>query len=48
MPNKHNDARRQNVLKMKFKVTNWSTYDAAAWMPDAVGLVHGCGGCPGG
>ena len=28
MPNKHNDARRHHIPKMKFKVTNWSTYEA--------------------
>jgi transposase len=28
MPNKHNDARRHHIPKMKFKVTNWATYEA--------------------
>jgi len=28
MPNKHNDARRHHIPKMKFKVTNWSDYEA--------------------
>ena len=28
MPNKHNDARRHRIPKMKFKVTNWSAYEA--------------------
>jgi hypothetical protein len=28
MPNKHNDARRHHIPKMKFKVTNWSAYEA--------------------
>jgi IS5 family transposase len=28
MPNKHNDARRHHIPKMKFWVTNWSTYEA--------------------
>jgi Transposase DDE domain len=28
MPNKYNDARRHHISKMKFKVTNWSTYEA--------------------
>jgi hypothetical protein len=28
MPNKHNDARRHYIPKMKFKVTNWSSYEA--------------------
>src|SRR3954465_14750319 len=28
MPNKHNEARRHHIPKMKFKVTNWSTYEA--------------------
>src|SRR3954468_10572963 len=28
MPNKHNEARRHHISKMKFKVTNWSTYEA--------------------
>jgi hypothetical protein len=28
MPNKHNDARRHHIPKMKFKVTNWSNYEA--------------------
>jgi hypothetical protein len=26
MPNKHNDDRRHQIPKMKFKVLNWSTY----------------------
>jgi hypothetical protein len=37
MPNKHNDARRHHIPKMKFKVTNWATYDAAAGQLDAMG-----------
>jgi hypothetical protein len=28
MPNKHNDARRHHIPKMKFRVTNWSAYEA--------------------
>jgi hypothetical protein len=28
MPNKHNDARRHHIPKMKFRVTNWATYEA--------------------
>jgi len=28
MPNKHNEARRHHIPKMKFRVTNWSTYEA--------------------
>jgi transposase len=28
MPNKHNDARRHHIPNMKFKVTNWSDYEA--------------------
>jgi hypothetical protein len=28
MPNKHNDARRHHIPKMKFRMTNWSTYEA--------------------
>jgi hypothetical protein len=28
MPNKHNDARRHHIPKMKFKVANWSAYEA--------------------
>jgi transposase len=28
MPNKHNKARRHHIPKMKFKVTNWSAYEA--------------------
>src|SRR3954453_19290604 len=28
MPNKHNDTRRHHIPKMKFKVTNWSDYEA--------------------
>jgi heme-degrading monooxygenase HmoA len=28
MPNKHNKARRHHIPKMKFRVTNWSTYEA--------------------
>ena len=28
MPNKHNDARRHHIQKMKFKVRNWAEYDA--------------------
>ena len=28
MPNKHNDARRHRIPKMKFRVTNWSAYEA--------------------
>ncbi|EWY36184.1 hypothetical protein N825_29455 [Skermanella stibiiresistens SB22] len=28
MPNKHNDAQRHHIPKMKFKVTNWSAYEA--------------------
>lgn len=28
MPNKHNDKRRHHIPKMKFKVTDWTEYDA--------------------
>jgi hypothetical protein len=28
MPNKHNDARRHHIAKMKFQVTNWAVYEA--------------------
>jgi hypothetical protein len=28
MPHKHNAARRHQIGKMKFKVTNWAEYDA--------------------
>jgi hypothetical protein len=31
MPNKHNDARRHHIPKMKFRVTNWSAYEAGLW-----------------
>jgi hypothetical protein len=31
MPNKHNDARRHHIPKMKFKPTNWSDYEAGLW-----------------
>src|SRR5688500_8647088 len=31
MPNKHNDARRHHIPKMKFKVANWSAYEAGLW-----------------
>jgi hypothetical protein len=27
MPNKHNDARRHHIPKIKFRVTNWSVYE---------------------
>ncbi|MBB3387269.1 hypothetical protein FHX12_006003 [Rhizobium sp. BK609] len=29
MPFKHNASRRHRIGKMKFKVTNWSEYEAA-------------------
>jgi transposase len=43
MPNKHNDQRRHQIPKMKFKVTNWAEYDAGLrrrgsltlWVTDA-------------
>jgi hypothetical protein len=43
MPNKHNDARRHPIPKMKFKVTNWLAYEAGLrrrgsltlWVSDA-------------
>lgn len=28
MPNKHNDARRHHMPKMRFQVTNWAAYGA--------------------
>jgi hypothetical protein len=28
MPNKHNDERHHHISKMKFRVTNWSAYEA--------------------
>jgi transposase len=28
MPNKHNDARRHHIPKMRFRVTNWAAYEA--------------------
>lgn len=28
MPNKHNDARRHHIPKMRYKVTNWAAYEA--------------------
>lgn len=28
MPNKHNDARRHRIPKMRYKVTNWAAYEA--------------------
>jgi len=28
MPNKHNDARRHHIPKMRFTVTNWAAYEA--------------------
>ena len=42
MPNKHNDDRRHHIAKMKFKVENWSEYEAGLcrrgsltlWMTD--------------
>jgi len=43
MPNKHNDARRHHIPKMKFQVTNWAVYEAGLrrrgsltlWVSDA-------------
>ncbi len=43
MPNKHNDARRHHIPKMRFKVTNWASYEAGLrrrgsltlWLSDA-------------
>ncbi len=43
MPNKHNDARRHHIPKMKFQVTNWAAYEAGLrrrgsltlWVSDA-------------
>ncbi|MCW2239519.1 IS5 family transposase [Azospirillum canadense] len=43
MPNKHNDARRHHIPKMRFKVTNWASYEAGLrrrgsltlWVSDA-------------
>ena len=43
MPNKHNDARRHHIPKMRFKVTNWAAYEAGLrrrgsltlWVSDA-------------
>jgi hypothetical protein len=43
MPNKHNDARRHHIPKMKFKMTNWSDYEVGLrrrgsltlWVSDA-------------
>jgi hypothetical protein len=29
MPNKHNDARRHHIPKMRFRVTNWAAYEAS-------------------
>lgn len=43
MPNKHNDARRHHIPKMRFQVTNWAAYEAGLrrrgsltlWVSDA-------------
>ena len=40
MPNKHDDDRHYHIPNMTFKVTNWSSYEAAG-QPDTMGQRHG-------